>query len=46
MNKLSSQLRHRNLPTKFHHDLRKITPGRALTALVGQNYQLAHLVFV
>ena len=30
MNELGRDISPRYIPTKFHHDLRRITPGRAL----------------
>ena len=34
------------VPTEFNHEPQRITPRRAVMDLVGQNYQLAHQVFI
>ena len=36
MNEIGWDLRPRYIPTKFHYDPRKITPGRALTKCDGR----------
>ena len=46
MNELLRDLALRYVPTKFHHNRRRIAPGRALTGLAGQNNYLARLALI